>query len=84
MQYGGPPPIMLKVHGRAIGRTAVQHGKSIKTEQNYSISNSGILESFAGDFEAPKASAFTRIQATLPGFARLLSGFLILCLFMVR
>ena len=57
--------------------------KSIKTEQNHSVSNSGILESFAGDFEAPKASAFTRIQATLPGFAHLLSGFLILCLFMV-
>ena len=71
------------MHGRAIGRTTVQHGKSIKTEQNYSIGNSGILESFAGDFEAPKASAFTRIQATLPGFAHLLSGFLILCLFMV-
>ena len=61
----------------------MRHRKSIKTEQNHSVSNSGILESFAGDFEAPKASAFTRIQATLPGFARLLSGFLTLCLFMV-
>ena len=61
----------------------MRHRKSIKTEQKHSISNSGILESSAGDFQAPEASALARIQATLSGLARLLSGFSFLCLFMV-
>ena len=63
--------------------TTVRHRKYIKTEQKHSVRNSGILESFTSDFQAPEALALARIQAILSGLARLLYGFSFLCLFMV-
>ncbi|KAJ0843525.1 hypothetical protein HanRHA438_Chr15g0692251 [Helianthus annuus] len=61
----------------------MRHRKNIKTEQKHSVRNSGILGASQAILQAPEALLLIRIQATLFGLARLLSGFSFLCLFMV-
>ncbi|MFS7994065.1 hypothetical protein Hanom_Chr12g01101481 [Helianthus anomalus] len=63
--------------------TSLRSSKLTQNRRHHSVRNTGLLGAHQAILQAPEVLAFTRIQATSCRLAPLLSGFSILCLFMV-